>query len=81
MNRGETDKQWIKRLMQQTGLYTENGSLDSRIIEQLESQPTDPTDRMDQGQSTPPMTRGNIPSEGEEVSTTIEGEGKCYTSP
>ena len=78
MNRGETDKQWIKRLMQQTGLYTETGSVGSRIIEQLESQPIDPTDRMDQGQSTPPLTRDCIPPEEEEVSTTIGGEGRTY---
>ena len=78
MSRRETDKQWIKRLMQQTGLYTENGSMGSRIIEQLESQPTDPTDRMDQGQSTPPPTRESIFSEEEEVSTTIGGEGRTY---
>ena len=78
MNRGETDEQWIKRLMQQTGLYTETGSVGSRITEQLESQPIDPTDRMEQGQSTPPLTRECIPSEEEEVSTTIIGEGRTY---
>lgn len=78
MNRGETDEQWIKRLMQQTGLYTETGSVGSRITEQLESQPIDPTDRMEQGQSTPPLMRECIPSEEEEVSTTIIGEGRTY---
>jgi len=78
MNRGETDEQWIKRLMQQTGLYTETGSVGSRITEQLESQPIDPTDRMEQGLSTPPLMRECIPSEEEEVSTTIIGEGRTY---
>ena len=78
MNRGETDEQWIKRLMQQTGLYTETGSVGSRITEQLESQPIDPTDRMEQGLPTPPLMRECIPSEEEEVSTTIIGEGRTY---
>ena len=78
MNRGETDEQWIKRLMQQTGLYTETGSVGPRITEQLESQPIDPTDRMEQGLHTPPLMRECIPSEEEEVSTTIIGEGRTY---
>ena len=78
MNRGETDEQWIKRLMQQTGLYTETGSVGPHTIEQLESQPIDPTDKMEQGLSTPPLMRECIPSEEEEVSTTIIGEGRTY---
>ena len=78
MNRGETDEQWIRRLMQQTGLYTETGSVGPRTTEQLESQPIDPTDRMEQGLPTPPLMRECIPSEEEEVSTTIIGEGRTY---
>ena len=74
MSRKETDKQWILRLMHQTGLYQELAPMGPRIIEQLESQPDDPTDSMDQGQPTPPPTRESIFSEEEEVSTTMGGE-------
>ena len=74
MSRKETDKQWILRLMQQTGFYKDLEPMGPHIIEQLESQPADPTDRMDQGQPTPPPTRKSIFSEEEEVSTTMGGE-------
>ena len=79
MSRKETDKQWILRLMQESGLYTGHAPMGAHIIEQLESQPDDPADSMDQGQPTPPPMRESIISEEEEVSTTMGGgEARTY---
>ena len=77
--RKETDTQWILRLMSQTGLYKDPGFspgqefalMGFHILEQLESQPADPTDRVYLGQPTPPPTRKSIFSEEEEVRPTM----------